>query len=280
MAADDKEVAVSNIIIGHILSERERLGLPAPAANSGLTAAARDTAVWFTGEGDFEDKILEYLRRCCAEQPGNATSSLSLRLTYGKHLWPADADPSEIAKDLIERMSLSEVVSFPALDYLGIGSCHVVLDRSGDLIEITGGQPDRFSYALVVAYATDGNSMIVERINRRRVKFGVAPLQISLPLREIARKFITMSSADEAGDSLLDEAKACGYATEGWRLRLHYGGSFSKFPSGGETSVAEPEMADIIATQLVKDWPTLLRPDWQDIGISTGVKKPPGVGRN
>ena len=179
---------------------------------------------------------------------------------------------------MIERVGLSEVVSFPALDYLGIGSCHAVLDRSGNPVEITGGHPDRFGYALVVAYATDGNSIIVERINERREKVGAAPLQMSAPLREMARKFIALSPADEAGDSLSDEAQICGYGTDGWRVRLDYSGSYAKFPRGGETFVAEPEMADIMAAQLVKDWPTLLRPDWQDIGIVTGVKNHPELG--
>ena len=137
--AHDKEVAVLNIILNHILSEREKLALPAPDPDSRLGSAARDTAVWFAGEEDFEDKILEYLRQRCAEQPGNANSIWFLELAYGRHIWPADAEPSEIAQDLIEKIGLSEVASFPALDHLGIGSCHVVLDRSGDPIEITGG---------------------------------------------------------------------------------------------------------------------------------------------
>ena len=273
--AQDKEAAISDIVVGHILSERERLGLPAPAANSGLGAAARDTAVWFAEEEDFEDEILEYLRRSCAQQPGNANSSLSLGLAYGRHIWPADADPSEIAKEMIERIGLSEVVSFPSLDYLAIGSCFAVLDQSGNPVEITGGQPDSFGYVLVIAYATDGNGMIVDRINERRERVGAAPLQISVPLREMARKFIALPSAVEAGDSLYAEAQSHGYAADGWRVRLDYSGSYAKFPSGGETPVAEPEMADIIGTQLVNEWPTLLRPDWQDIGIATDVTNHP-----
>ena len=62
-SAEDKEAAILDIVVGHILSERERLGLPAPAPKSGLPTAARDTAVWFSSEDDFEDKILEYLRQ-------------------------------------------------------------------------------------------------------------------------------------------------------------------------------------------------------------------------
>ena len=276
--AHDKEVAILNIILDHILSEREKLGLPAPDPDSSLGSAARDTASWFASEEDFEDKIFEYLRQCCAEQPGNANYIWFPGLSYGRHLWPVRAEPSEIAKDLIEKIGLSEVASFPTLDYLGIGSCSAFVDQSGIPVEVSGGRPDRFGCALVVAYATDGNSMIVDRINHRRVEVGAAPLQISIPLRGMARKFITLSSPDEAGDSLSDEAQACGYATKDWRLRLHYGGSFSKFPSGGDTSVAEPEMADIIAKQLVKDWSTLLRPDWQGIGIATGIKNHPELG--
>ena len=276
--AHDKEAAVLNIILDHILSEREKLGLPAPDPDSSLGSAARDTASWFAGEEDFEDKIFEYLRQRCAEQPGNANSIRFPGLAYGRHIWPTDAEPSEIAKDLIEKIGLSEVASFPTLDYLGIGSCSAFLDRPGNPVEVSGGRPDRFGCALVVAYATDGNSMIVDRINHRRVEVGAAPLQMSVPLRATARKYIAMSSADEAGDSLYDDAQTFGYATEGWRVRLYYSGSYAKFPGGGENSVAEPEMADIIATQLVKDWPTLLRPDWQDIGIATGIKNHPELG--
>ena len=182
---NDKEAAISDIIIGHILSEREGLGLPAPEPNSGLGDAARDTAVWFAGEEEFEEKILENLQRCYSEQPGSARYSLSLRLSYGRHVWPAYADPSEIAKNVIKRIDLTEVVSFPALDYLGMGSCHAVLDQSGSPVEITGGQPATFGYALVVTYATDGNNLVVERTKERRGKVGIAPLQISVPLRDV-----------------------------------------------------------------------------------------------
>ena len=271
-AAQNKEAAILDIMVRHILSERERLGLLAPASNAGLTKAARSTAVWLSSEDDFEDNILEYMRRCCAEQPGNANSSLSLRLAYGRHVWPADADPSEIARDLIERMGLSEVVGFSALDYLAIGSCFAVLDLTGNSVGTTGGRPGRFGFAFVVAYATDGNAMIVDRINEARERVGAAPLQVSTSLREIARKFIALSSAEEAGDSLYDEALTHGYSADGWRVRLYYSGSYCKFPSGGATLIAEPEMADVLAAQLVEDWPILLRTDWQHIGIATGVK--------
>ncbi len=269
---NDKDIAILSIIRDHILSERERLGLPAPVPSSGLSTAARETAVWFASEEDFEDKIYEYLRQRCAEQPGNANSIWFPELAFGRDIWPADAEPSEITKDLIEKIGLSEIAQLPILDYLGMSSCFAVLDQSGNSVETTGGQPDSFGYALVVAYATDGNSAIVDRINERRERVGVAPLQISVPLRATARKYIAMSSADEAGDSLYDDAQTFGYATEGWRVRLYYSGSYAKFPGGGENSVAEPEMADIVATQLVKDWPILLRPDWQDIGIATGAR--------
>ena len=275
---NDKDIAIMNIVLDHILSERERLGLPAPVPNTELGAAARDTAICFASEEDFEDKIFDYLRTSLAEKRGNANVILFPALAYGRHIWPADAEPSEIANDLIERVGLSEVANFPVLDYLGISSCFSILDQSGNPVESGGGQPHSFGYALVVAYASDGNSAIVDWINERRERVGVAPLQISVPLRVTARKFITLSSADEAGDSLYDEAQTSGYATEGWRVRLYYSGSYSKFPRGGETSVTEPEMADILATQLVKDWPILLRPDWQDIGIATGVKDHPTLG--
>ena len=164
------------------------------------------------------------------------------------------------------------------MDYLGTSSCFAVLDQSGDPVETSVGQLHGFGYALVVAYASDGNAMIIDRINERRERVGAAPLAISVPLREMARKFITLSNADVTRDSISEEAQARGYMAEGWRIRLDYNGSYAKIPSGGENSFAELEMADIVATQLVKDWPVLLRPDWKDIGVATGVKDHPTLG--
>ena len=94
----------------------------------------------------------------------------------------------------------------------------------------------------------------------------------------MARRFRALRSADEARESLSQEAQICGYATSGWRVRLDYSGSYAKFPRGIRALVAEPEMADIVVAQLVEDWPTLLRPDWQDIGIAIGVVNHPELG--
>ena len=276
---NDKDMAIHKTIIDHILREREKLGLPSPVPSTELGLAARDTAFWLASEEEYPgDKTFDYLMARLAEKPGNANAILFPRLAYGRHIWPADAEPSKIAKDLIKYVSFSEVINSPALDYLGMSSCFGDYDQSGNSVETSGGQPHSFGYALVVAYASDGNSAIVDRINERREKAGVFPLNISVPLRDMARKFITLPSADEASDSLYDEAQDYGYATEGWRVRLGYSGSYAKAPSSSETSINEPEMADIIATQLVREWPILLRPDWQDIGIATSAKNHPDLG--
>ena len=275
--AEHKEVAVSDKIVGHIRSEQERLGLLGPASNPGLGAAARDTAIWFAAEDDFEDQIHEYLVQRIAKEPECASTILFPRLAYGRESYPADSEPSEIARDLIEKIGLSEIVNYPDMDYLAVGSCHAVLDRSGNPVENSGVKPDRFGYALVIVYASDGNRMIVDRINDRREQRGADPLQISTPLRDIARKFITMASYDEAGQSLNHEAESHGYAAEGWRVRLYYGGCYAKFPGGGGI-VTEPETADILAAQLVQEWSALLRPDWQDIGIAVTAQNNPELG--
>ena len=268
---NEKDEAVSNIILDYLLSERARLGLLAPEAHPGLTVAARDTANWFAGEEHFEERISDYLRQSFAEHPRSAGHMWFLQLAYGRHIWPASAGPPEIAKYLIENIGLFEVASTPDLDYLAIGSAHANFDAPTP-------SGERFGYALVVAYASDGTSMIADRINQRRVTVGAAPLQISMPLRSIARKLIALPSADEAGHSLNQEAEAFGYMAEGWQVRLAYNGSYARIPAGGEIPVWEPQMADIVADQLVKDCPVLLRPDWQDIGIATGVFSHPDLG--
>ncbi len=268
---NDKEQAISQMIVDYILSEREKLALLAPAPHSGLAAAAQETAIWFAGEEDYEGTIYEYLQQRFSEQPQSRDSIWFLQLAYARHIWPDNSEPSEIAKDLIEKIGLAEIASTPALDYLAIGSAYAIPGVSGGITE-------GFGYAIVVAYATDGNGMIVDRINQRRATSGSAPLQISAALRSVARKFITLPSADEAGEALFEEAQASGYATEGWQVRLSYSGSYARFPRWGETSVWEPEMADVVADQLLKDCPTLLRPDWQDVGIATGVKNHSDLG--
>ena len=268
---NDKEQAISQVIVDYILSVRERLGLLPPDPHSGLGAAARDTAFWFVGEKGSERAIDEYLRQRFSEQPQNRGLIWFLGLAYGGQIWPSSAEPPEVAKDMIERIGLSEVASTPALDYLAVGSAYGSPD-------VTEGITEGFGYAVVVAYATDGNDMIVGRINQRRAAVGAAPLQISAPLRSIARKLIALPSADEASDSLNEEAEAFGYMAEGWQARLAYNDSYARFPGWGETPVWEPEMADVVADQLLKDCPILLRPDWQDVGIATGVKNHPGLG--
>lgn len=275
---NDKDIAILIIIRDYILSERERQGLPAPVPSTELSTAARETAIWLASEEDFEDKISDYLRARLVEQNGNANVILFPGLAYGRHIWPADAEASEIAKDLIERIGFSEVVNFPALDQLGISSGFAVLDQSGNPVETSGGQPHEFGYTLVVAYASDGNNMIVDQINERRGRAGAAPLEVSVPLREIARKSIATPIDDVTRASLLEEARSYGYASEGLRVRLDYSGSFAKFPSRDDIPVTEPQMAEIVASQLIRDWPTLLRPDWQDIGIATSVKNHPELG--
>ena len=275
---NEKDMAIMNIVLDHILSEREKLGLLAPVPSAQLGAAARETAVWLASEEYPEDKIFDYLRARLAEQHGNTNAIQFPELAYGRHVWPADAQPSEIARDLIEKAALTEIAASPSLDYLGISSCFGMVDQLGNPVEITGGQPFEFGYALVVAYATDGNSAIVARINESRERYGVVPMKVSPLLREMARKFITWPTDDVTRDSLSEEAYTYGYVTEGWRVRLDYSGSFAQFPSDGENSVAELQMAEIVASQLIRDWPTLLRPDWQDIGIATGVKDHPDLG--
>ena len=188
---NDKEQAISQVIVDYILSAisqvRERLGLLPPDPHSGLGAAARDTAFWFVGEKGSERAIDEYLRQRFSEQPQNRGLIWFLGLAYGGQIWPSSAEPPEVAKDMIERIGLSEVASTPALDYLAVGSAYGSPD-------VTEGITEGFGYAVVVAYATDGNGMIVDRINQRRATSGAALLQISAALRSVARKFITLPS--------------------------------------------------------------------------------------
>ena len=267
-----KDTAITNIILNHLLSEREGLGLLAPTARTGLAAAAGDTASWFAGEEHFEDRIFDYLGQRCDHHLGKERWSWSLRLTYGRHLWPVGADPATVAREMVERLDLSAIVAAPALDYLGVGSAHGVLDASGTPVQISGAQPHQFGYAVVVAYATDGNGLIVERINRRREMLGAAPLLIAVPLREMARKYIHLPTTAEAEQSMSQDAQDHGYLTAGWQTRFGYGGAYARIPTVGGTPLLEAEMADALAAELLKDQgDMLLRMDWQEIGIATAI---------
>ena len=275
----EKETAILAIILDHILSARERQGLPAPTAVTGFSAEAGDTATWFAGEDDFEDAIYDYLRQRCVHHLGNPLPIWTLRLVYGRHVWPADTEPSAIARDMSEWLNLSEILDAPALDYLGIGSSYGILDESGSPVQVSGGQPHRFGYAVVIAYATDGSGILVDRINMQRELVGAAPLRISRPLKEMARKYIGLPTADEAGNSLLQDVQDYGYLTEGLRARIHYNGVYTKLSASGETPILEEEVADALALELLNQaGPTLVRSDWQDIGIATAIRNYPELG--
>ena len=268
-----RDAAIMNTILDHILSGRERLGLPAPTPVTGFSVAAGDAATWFAAEEDFEDKIHDYLGQRCVHHIGTAFSSWACRLKYGIDVWPIDTEPSAIARDMIERIDLSEILNAPELDYLGIGSSFGIMDDSGATVQVSGGQPRGFGYALVIAYATDGTGTIVDRINRQRGMVGATPLQISAPLCEMARKYIELPTADEAGRSLSQDVQDCGYLIEGWRVRLHYNGVYANLSADGDPHILVEETAYALATELLKGMgSTLLRADWQDIGIATAIR--------
>ena len=240
-----------------------------------LAAAAKDTADWLSAEENYEDGIVDYFKQRCLQQPGYGYSIFFPNLTYCRDTWPINAASSDITKDMIEKMKICEVAGTANIDYLGIGSGFAVIDQSGEVVQANGGQPAKFGCSLVVAYATDGNVKIVDRINKRRKAVGVNPLQVSTSLRGMARKFIKLATYDEARDSLWADAQAFGYAMPGQRVRLDYHGCYSKLPEGDMASVFEDEIADTIAAQLLTDCPSLLRPDWHDIGVATGVGRNP-----
>ena len=239
----EKDTAILNIILNHILSGRERLGSLASTRIAGFSVAAGDTAIWFAGEKkDYEDKIYDYLAQRCAHHPRTASSTWAVRLTYGRNVWPIDTEPSAVARDMIEGMDLSKSLNASAMDYLGLGSSRGILDDSGTPVQVSGSQPHEFGYALVIAYATDGSGMIVDRINKQRERVGVAPLTISVPLREMARKYIGLTTADEAGQSLSRDVRDFGYLTEGWQAGFDYIGAHAKLLATGETPIFEEEV--------------------------------------
>ena len=270
----EKETAISNIILGHINTGREQLGLPAPTPLTSFAVAARDTVQWFAGEEYFEDKIEDYLKERCAHHLGKAHSSWFLQLAYGRHTWPVGAEPSAVAKEMIERIGLSGIVVAPRLDYLALGSCHAVLDHSGNAVQVSGSQPDKFGYAVVIAYATDGSSMIVERINNQREAVDAAPLQISASLNAMVHKYVKSNTqtVTEKEDVLQQDIWDFGYLTEGWQGRFGYGGAYSRIPATQQMPLTQPQLADALTSELlVRFGHMLLRPDWQDIGIATAI---------
>ena len=278
----EKEDVISDIILRHILDERQRLGLSEPRPLTGFSAAAKDTALWFAAEEDFDDKIQDYLRQRCVDHLGKAHSSWLLRLAYGRQVWPVSAELTTVVKEMLERLDLSGVIAAPKLDYLGLGSTHAVLDHAGNAVHTSGDQPAEFGFAVVIAYATDGSSMILERINKQREAVDAAPLQISVPLTAMVHKYVRSNTqtVTEKEDVLQQDIRDFGYLAEGWEGRFGYGGAFSRIPASQSTPLSEAKLADALASELlIRFGNMLLRSDWQDIGIATAIGKSEQPGR-
>ncbi len=117
----EKDTTILNIILNHILSGRDRLDSMTPAPIAGFSVAAGDTATWFAGEKDYEDKIYGYLTQRCRHHLGTAVLSWAVQFTYVRDVWPIDTEPSAVARDMIERIDLSKSVSGFRDGLLGLG---------------------------------------------------------------------------------------------------------------------------------------------------------------
>ena len=122
---NDKEQAISQVIVDYSFQCEKGWDFSLPR-HSGLGAAARHTAFWFVARRVLRVPLTSTYEQRFSEQPQNRGLIWFLGLAYGGQIWPSSAEPPEVAKDMIERIGLSEVASTPALDYLAVGTAYPV----------------------------------------------------------------------------------------------------------------------------------------------------------
>ena len=129
---------------------------------------------------------------------------------------------------------------------------------------------------------TDGSAYAVARINEVREAAGAAPLEIHDSLVVLARKYISMDEEPDAGQLKRDmrESGYAGNALQGPSVRHGYSGAYESIPEGVNVPNYE-NMGKLAASGLIRDHhDSLLRSDWQHIGIAVRLVMNPTYGRS
>ena len=159
-------------------------------------------------------------------------------------------------------------------------------------VGVTCGYPNDdhslFGVFAVIGYGcTDGSAYTLTRINEARKSMGVAPLELNHSLRILARNYISMDESP-VPDQRNRDIWQSGYVGPETLVRHAYGGAYCPIPEGigivlteNYAGITYEEMGNLAATGLLADYEeTLLRSDWQHIGIAARLVMNSTYGRS
>ena len=254
-----------------VIAKRAQQGFPRSFGNNDLGLAAMRVSFDLAGAdlSDGEQVINEFDRRVM-EGDYKGWSSVA----YYREIWEMDTPDEEIISSMTD--VLCRQIENIAYEDFSVG--------------VTCGYPNDdhslFGVFAVIGFGcTDGSAHALAHINEARESAGVAPLEAHYSLRDLARNYISM---DESPD--LDQRNRniweSGYAGPETVVRHAYGGGYCPIPEDMSVVLAEnyagityEEMGKLSTTGILADYEeTLLRSDWQDIGIAARFVTHPTYG--
>ena len=235
-------------------SKRKELGLMPLVANSILGQEAYLTSVVLAAEEYTAETHYKYeVRVKEAGYEGKAGFS------YIRHIWPTDT-PNQVIVDELLNLFFEDpsLKSDTIWEDFGLGICH----------GHPGNDQSRLGLCVVVGLGwTEGYAYALKHINSVRVSEGADPLELSLELRETARR---LCSLDEVSTADLNNAMMeSGYGGPNRRLRFAYNGGYKLMPKDLRAVTYEEQGKRIADTLLEEHKDLLMRPDWKHVGLAS-----------
>ena len=252
-----------------LLARRSQRGFPKPLRNAVLMQAAFAVSFNLAGveiSDNGEQVSNEFGWRVREGKYGGWTS-----VAYYKEVWDMHTSDEEII------LSMSDVLCRHADE--------IAYDDFG--MGLTCGYPNNnhswFGVFIIIGVGcTDGSAYAVAYINEARESIGVPPLERHCSLTTIARNYILMDDYPIRGQFSRDITES-GYADntfQGTLVRHGYSGAYESIPEGVNVPNYE-DMGKLAASGLIRDHrDSLLRSDWQHIGIATRLVNNPTHGRS
>ena len=235
--------------------KRSELGLTPLTGNSILGKEAYLTSLVLAEDELAEDTYDKYEMRV---REGGYKGHTAF--SYVRHTWQLDTPDQVIVEDLLDLFSDDLFMGNVGWEDVGYGICPGYPD----------GDQSRIGICIVVGVGrVEGYVDALDHINSVRALEGANPLELSLELRETARR---LDSIDEVTYAQLDKAiRESGYGGPTRRIRFAYNGAHKLMPED-ITSVTYEEQGKRISDTLLEEHKDLLmRPDWQHIGFASGL---------
>ena len=246
-------------VIDFISAIGSQRGFPEALVNSTLGMAAAGVSSYVAGADVSPEQVRAVFSRRVSQSEYNGWAVAP----YFRKVFPMDTLDAKIIADMTD--VLSRQLDDVAYEDFGLGISH--------------GYPynDHSSFGVCIVMGvgcTDGSAYALARINEARVASDADPLKNDEHLRTLTRKYIEIErEPEEMSDEVSEDILQSGYVPDGFRVRLAHNGAFCPIPEDMDANNLTYEQLGNLAAEgiLRKEKETLLRPDWQDIGVAIRI---------